>query len=95
MLPDSSENGRRASYSTDVIHSSIPRSFLDMLSQFGLWQGFEDWKRHLVAQVADLQLISMKYVLSIFRDITNLPRKPSRSWRYQVRNALVLGARAL
>lgn len=30
-------------------------SFLDMLSQFGLWTGFEDWKRYLVAQVADLQ----------------------------------------
>jgi hypothetical protein len=29
--------------------------FLDMLDYFGFWESFEDWKRHLVAQVADLQ----------------------------------------
>jgi hypothetical protein len=29
-------------------------SFLDMFSDFGLWEDFEDWKRHLVAQVAGL-----------------------------------------
>ena len=28
--------------------------FLDMLDYFGFWESFEDWKRHLVAQVADL-----------------------------------------
>jgi hypothetical protein len=28
--------------------------FLDMLDYFGLWESFEDWKRHLVGQVADL-----------------------------------------
>src|SRR4051812_21833618 len=29
--------------------------FLDMLNDFGLWESFEDWKRHLAAQVAGLQ----------------------------------------
>lgn len=29
--------------------------FLDMLNNFGFWTSFEDWKRHLAAQVAGLQ----------------------------------------
>jgi hypothetical protein len=29
-------------------------NFLDMLGYFGLWQSFENWKRHLVAQVASV-----------------------------------------
>jgi hypothetical protein len=29
-------------------------TFLDMLDYFGFWDSFEDWKRHLAAQVADL-----------------------------------------
>ena len=29
--------------------------FLDMLDHFGFWTSFEDWKRHLVAQVAGLR----------------------------------------
>jgi hypothetical protein len=29
--------------------------FLDVLDQFGLWQSFEDWKRHLLAQVSDFE----------------------------------------
>jgi hypothetical protein len=30
-------------------------SFLDMLDRLGLWDGFEAWKRHLVAQIASLR----------------------------------------
>jgi hypothetical protein len=30
-------------------------NFLDMLNEFGFWESFEDWKRHLVAQVMDLK----------------------------------------
>ena len=29
--------------------------YLDMLGDFRLWESFEDWKRHLVSQVAELQ----------------------------------------
>ncbi|MGE3783111.1 MAG: hypothetical protein AB7H71_10255, partial [Alphaproteobacteria bacterium] len=29
-------------------------NFLDMLAHFGFWESFEDWKRHLVEQVAEL-----------------------------------------
>ena len=54
MLCGTGEVGRGVPHPADRLIHPYHADFLDMLDYFGFWESLEDWKRHLVAQVADL-----------------------------------------